>query len=71
MGWPFWGKIFVSKISILSLSIVVPDLVSTLAVLHYTCGLEVVGSNPGAAVIKAPVSAGCASLRFWEGIDSK
>ena len=42
----FLGKIFVSKIFILSLSSVFPDPVGTLAALHYTCGLEVLGSNP-------------------------
>ena len=52
VGWPFLGKIFLSKISILSLSSVLPDLVSTLAVLHCPCGSEVVGSNPGAVVFK-------------------
>ena len=71
MGWPFWGTIFVSKIFILPLSSGWPDLVSTLAVLHCTCVLQVVGSNPGALVINALVLAGCARLRFFEGIDSK
>ena len=47
VGWHFLGKIFVSKIFILSLSSVFPDLVSTLAVLYYTCGPEVLGTNPG------------------------
>ena len=67
VGWPFWGKIFVSKISILSLSIGFPDLVSTLVALHHTCHPEVVGSNSGAVVITFPVSAGCAGPRFCEG----
>ena len=71
VGWHFWGKIFVNKIFILPLSSGLPDLVSALVVLQYPCGAVVVGSNPGAVVIQAPVSAGCARLRFCEGIDSK
>ena len=47
VGWHFWGKIFVSKIFILSLSSVFPDPVSTLAVVYCTCGPEVLDSNPG------------------------
>ena len=50
VGWPFLGKTFVSKIFILSLGSMSPDLVSTLAVLHYTCGPLVVGSNPDVVV---------------------
>ena len=46
VGWDFLGEIFVSKIFILPLSNWLPDLVSTLAVLCYVCGLEVLGSNP-------------------------
>ena len=71
VGWPFLGKIFVSKIFILPLSSRLPDPVGILAVLRSICGPEVVGSNPGVVIIKPPVSAGCARLRFCEGTDSK
>ena len=71
VGWPFLGKIFVSKIFNLPLSSRLSDLVSTLAVLHDICSPEVAGSNPGTVVTSAPVPDGCASLRFCEGIDSK
>ena len=52
VGWDFLGKIFVSKIFILPLSIWLPDPVSTLAVVWSMCGPDVLGSNPGRWVIQ-------------------
>ena len=53
VGWDFLGKIFVNKIFIFPLSGGLPDLFSTLAVVRYICGPEVLGWNPGRQGIKA------------------